>query len=188
MSACVEKERTVECPAVLLSCSDPDPLSSAQSSQLPSLPVPRPLCAGSIQNLGLGCEVAEGDGLKDVGRGWDIQWDSNLVCLSDSGQQRLMAKNINSGIRLVETEILTQFSNWLFYSISYLKCLYSEFQRVMGLNISMNLYSTLCIWMTLWHIACAMADSQWLENLYLGSCNNCWRRWWRFHWHTSEMR
>lgn len=73
MSVCVEKERTVECPAVLLNCFDPDPLSCAQSSQLPSLPVPRPLCAGGIRNLGFGCEVAEGDGLKDVGRGWDIQ-------------------------------------------------------------------------------------------------------------------
>ena len=38
MSVCMEKERTVVYPVVLLSCFDPDMLSCAQSSQLPSLP------------------------------------------------------------------------------------------------------------------------------------------------------
>lgn len=39
----------------------------------------------------------------------------------------------------------------------------SEFQRVTGLNKRMHLYSTLCMWMTLEHIACATADSQQLK-------------------------
>lgn len=120
VSVCMEKSEAVVYPAMLLSYFDPRMLSCAQSSQ--------------HKRLGIGCEVSEDDSPEDMGRGRDTQGDSNLVCPSDSGH-RWMAKSTNSGIRLFETGILTQFTDWLFYLISYSKLLVvSECQRIMVLN------------------------------------------------------
>lgn len=99
VSVCMEKSEAVVYPAMLLSYFDPRMLSCAQSSQ--------------HKRLGIGCEVSEDDCPEDMGRGRDTQGDSDLVCPSDSGH-RWTAKSTNSGIRLFETGILTQFTDWLF--------------------------------------------------------------------------
>lgn len=62
------------------------------------------------QKIELGGGALEDDGHRDVQRGRD-SGSQQSASPPDSGQHRPVVKNIKSVIRLLETEILTQFTN-----------------------------------------------------------------------------